>query len=654
MAQGFNSGGPSTEAGGIPGFSTSTGEGTERALSIQAKAMKESNSAFLQALDSTIKFADDQIRKSAEEEAKAGVESVQEDTRKAFFERELQTKAVESMPENTPQEIKDKEQEMARLKAAYDNGSLTSTHYWSRMDATARSLRARYPGYKDEIDSTVSKFAGGKPANQVIGDILSQIQAENNKKASDEWGELWKMGKHIPEVAMADAKGEKLSVLRMRQLVSQDAVRQNQIKTAEAELGLISSRVNLKEKINASEQRELTQSATTLANLETSNALNAFFAPLEPAFEQLKKAQEQGIPITAEQQGKLDLMLMNLEKQKAANIQAVLSRKRADGTSIIETVKDQAQLDSIRKGMEATYNLAFEAYKNKDGGMLGFLKRTNDYAAQGGEAAVRAHRITNLISGLKQAGIPEADISLAIGKDGKLRGQWEHLIKSLSLNIIGKTNTDPQSRTLGGFMASVANSESSAAVRAQALDEAISMFHAPKVSMGTKENFYNFLFGDNRQGTEVMALLRPGTEREEFFAKMVSPRGLEVIKKIEQDKPGTINKFRDWVENNGQIHFMAMANTINQYNDQNNSNKIVYSKEEQRFKIVANPAFKAGSNPTVPRDAGNAMGIVTSANKGIASLVPAIQTIYPKRDSTQELFNFVTRANVKLIDTPKQ
>lgn len=81
----------------------------------------------------------------------------------------------------TPKEINDGAKRLQLLKTATANGSLKGSSYWSQAELISRQLKMRYPGYWEQIDSTMSGILGRKPANAVV----SEIQSENEKAAAE-------------------------------------------------------------------------------------------------------------------------------------------------------------------------------------------------------------------------------------------------------------------------------------------------------------------------------------------------------------------------------------------------------------------------------------------------------------------------------------
>lgn len=70
---------------------------------------------------------------------------------------------------------------VARAQKAVASGRLGSEYYFTRLESVARQLRARFPGYRDEIDASISKITGIEPANA----LARKRMAESDAFASD-------------------------------------------------------------------------------------------------------------------------------------------------------------------------------------------------------------------------------------------------------------------------------------------------------------------------------------------------------------------------------------------------------------------------------------------------------------------------------------
>jgi hypothetical protein len=139
---------------------------------------------------------------------KAGVQMVRKDIEDKVYEvadseRQLYTKRLEELKaggpvkdimagggedENgnpLPSELTNLPDQLNVLASARDGGKISSTDYQARLLAAAKDLRARYPGFKNEIDQEFAKVTGHNPANAYITGLVSDINRMNSSVNSD-------------------------------------------------------------------------------------------------------------------------------------------------------------------------------------------------------------------------------------------------------------------------------------------------------------------------------------------------------------------------------------------------------------------------------------------------------------------------------------
>lgn len=80
--------------------------------------------------------------------------------------------------------------EIARINQAYKEGKIGDTYYYSKVEALARQVRNKYPGYREQIDQKVSSIIGTNPANALRTSLISDLkQAQStaqSRQNSDE------------------------------------------------------------------------------------------------------------------------------------------------------------------------------------------------------------------------------------------------------------------------------------------------------------------------------------------------------------------------------------------------------------------------------------------------------------------------------------
>lgn len=89
-----------------------------------------------------------------------------------------------SGPSATPPAVNAGVSEIARLSEAYRDGRISDTYYFAKIESEARRLRAKFPGYRDEIDKEVSGLIGTNPANALRSSIIRDLKEAQSTAAS--------------------------------------------------------------------------------------------------------------------------------------------------------------------------------------------------------------------------------------------------------------------------------------------------------------------------------------------------------------------------------------------------------------------------------------------------------------------------------------
>ena len=113
----------------------------------------------------------------------------------------------------TPAAVDTAVSEIARLNAAYKDGKIGDSQYWAKTEALTRQVRARYPGYREEIDKKVSQITGTTPANALRRSLLEDLEkaARAQSGAADKFDTFVKQNlEHIsPETRKKILSGER-------------------------------------------------------------------------------------------------------------------------------------------------------------------------------------------------------------------------------------------------------------------------------------------------------------------------------------------------------------------------------------------------------------------------------------------------------------
>lgn len=663
MAQGFTSGDATKESGAVPDFSQSSrSTGLSSVSDSVAAGSKEFNTTVLKVADSAIKFTDEAIKKSAEEDVKTEAEKIQADTRKEYFEYNLQKEATKSMPENTPQEIADKSREMSRLTDSYENGSLTSTHYWSRMDAMSRSLRARYPGYRDEIDNTVARFTGGKPANEVIGDILKEVAHNQKVDPNKEYQHYWDMAvkSGVPTVAAYEARGEKAPLPIIKRELAIWEARKAGIEAKRAEIGVNQAGLNLSQDIDKEGRSQTERQVFGALGSEMTMHLDRILEPLSLDRPEYADIISGKVKPSAEQIQNLASMSTKIRSQGLQAVEQLFNSPNFNGKSAYNLIQDPKRIQEIKQVFIDRINHTADAYQKGDFSILRTIKTYNETMSDGSEASMRqGNDFFNQLPALRKLGVPDPVVADLLGTNGRIRDKYERAIDSAFGGAVVVGNKETKYKSIGNYLEEATSKGSSFDFKQSALDKSLKLMSDTRMGVEDRSKFYQFLFGDSKPGSDLMSRLAPGEERRKMFASLTSTDGLNAIKKLEEERPGTMETFRKWVEHNGTVHMTKQMDTLNVLNQEKGPYLIGFNRSEGRFTAVENPGYTGTKvvdgtstpTPAIRSQRARMEQFAADANRDIAVLTPALKVIAPpKKDFGNYVFDFLYKSNFSTLD----
>lgn len=132
--------------------------------------------------------------------------------------------------------------QLNRFKMAYESGDLSNTGFSAEVLARTKQLKARWPGFEDEIDSEVSKITGQDSANAIRKQLINDIQY-NQMAALAAGGDERKYRDNLDNRKIGASLGydmEKTPLSILRPAINEELGRQ-QILTATSQRASVSS-----------------------------------------------------------------------------------------------------------------------------------------------------------------------------------------------------------------------------------------------------------------------------------------------------------------------------------------------------------------------------------------------------------------------------
>lgn len=108
---------------------------------------------------------------------------IQQDAQQMFQDA---NQPYQDMVNGLPGDVKAQANRMAKLQTAYEQGKLSDTAYYSQLVAGTKRIKAKYPGYGNEIDKIIQQTTGVRPANALRNSLMQEIQSAQSQGAASE------------------------------------------------------------------------------------------------------------------------------------------------------------------------------------------------------------------------------------------------------------------------------------------------------------------------------------------------------------------------------------------------------------------------------------------------------------------------------------
>jgi len=497
---------------------------------------------------------------------------------------------------------------LQKLALARRQGKISENSYAARLDSTARQLRARYPGHRDYIDSTISSITGMKPANEIIRNLdqeAQRLQAKSEKAADKKLAyieEITKAGIPVPprwqemehaELIMAAAPYYKEMADINRNKAKLEL--SDKTKTAYKELEV------------ETVQREV--SLTTRSLLD--NVYNATGANYGSVRAQLDKFAKDPRSLTEQDQAQLTASF----RQMKLSFNTELNRSLLNYPTL-----DPKQREAILAGPKQIIEDLELAIKDKDVGALSTIHNFLEASKDSDDIKLMdaAPALRSLASVRRQFG-DDAAIFLAKSNGDVLAARDKALLglaHSRMFNTDGKPGTSVKEEFENAKAKGVKSREFYRGLIAPNVDTLLSSKTTPEGLAKAAEALY----GDKNIG--FISKLDPG-DRITVFRRLTSPQVHARLKQVaEQGDKKLYDNYTRWTLDSFNGMFTDSLNTIRNVRVDSNLKEVVLNDQTMQFSLVDNPLYTTkslsleGLNPVT--SVRNAADITATAGAGTA------------------------------------
>lgn len=261
--------------------------------------------------------------------------------------------------EPIPSEIDRAGKNLESLTQAKNRGVVNDNAYWARMESVSRQLRARYPGHRDYIDQRISSIAGGKPANQIVQNLLNEANSGKNAAIQAEKSRMALVERATFAGLNGDGSLNNLSEGQIISKVGPILARKENLEQQKKELDMLDVADTQTQKRQAKHAQEMVQ-------VELAQVLNDTVSPVGSKYQDFLKEYNKyanGTDPTGEEQEALRTQFGNLKTE-------VLAGLRVSLTNNYSTTLSKEQRAEVLAPAEEWFGMLEESLSNPKNGML--------------------------------------------------------------------------------------------------------------------------------------------------------------------------------------------------------------------------------------------------------------------------------------------
>jgi len=483
---------------------------------------------------------------------------------------------------------------VSRLNQGFRQGTIQDAYYYTQLDALNRQVRAKYPGYREEVDAMIREVTGIVPANALRKELLTNIatyQSTVDSKVQQDTKYLQDNGARIIQ-RVGQANYQKM--LENPTSVNMPALR--------AEVSVVEAQ-ELTTKQNTQRMEELekqgkldSKSAVEMATGEIDTIINNAFVAgssgsgLSKITSMMDQIAKSGKAPTPEQEAALTQALSSLETQHALSTDAYLNKPRIarDGKMLsIAQIVGREEANKLREQAQDKLKVIRQALLDKDTGTLGLVERNIRATENKNAMAILGNpTLGQLAAGKRMLGDPFVSGILADQELGtKVMKETRSLMVTQVLNngfqgiddqfsrmiLMGKN--DPKYKYNGDDVKTVIND-----VRRGVID-----------STNTVEGrliFANHLFGKDSTDFLDKRFIADNGTRQNVYKMLVTPEMTKSM--VELSKTGAkgqeaFDNYTRWASINYGRQFKQDVDTIAKNSNESDTFTVRWDDKEKQF-----------------------------------------------------------------------
>lgn len=524
-----------------------------------------------------VKIADQNNLQNIQREVNSEVDQLNNEwgTSASAFETNVNSQNIQPLP----QDLQRYGKHLGDVRKAYLNGSLKESNYQMRIDSMSRQIRARYPGYRQEIDKIVNSTLGLSTANDLRKTLMAEWANEaakvddDTKRYAQEVTQARKDGALPPDWDRRNAAGNPYTMAETRMFM---ASRYQQ----DADMDRTKKSLDLIDKSSEAGKKAVYDSASKEISLVSQRIFEGGFSVGGMTIGQLREKANAGMikPFSPTEQAEIVAGFANFKSTVESQVVNRLSQPEY-------ATLTQQQRDDLKKNALAQVDIVQDALLNQQYGMVNFSKQMNDTNLQNDIRKLDADPVVRLKKILKDYPDGQLIIDNLLTQNPELGTAFNNVLLSYltgelanrgekSLDSIIKTTADKN----GGQL--------DPAVIKQTIHNATKMLLQKDASLEIASQAATILFSEENQDFLGRFTQKSQTQ---IFDTLISPRMTERMMELGKSDPQMFTNYRNWVLNSFTSLFNQDIATINDMNQFGDSLQIKWDAATGQFKEEVNP-----------------------------------------------------------------
>jgi hypothetical protein len=449
-----------------------------------------------------------------------------------------------SLPAGVKDEALAAKNRISTMESSVRAGKYPHVQWLMEREALSRSLRARYPGYRDQIDAVL-----GNTANTLYAALQAETtakataaQAQQNKVES----QLYQKSEWVSQL-YPDFYANRQKYLGQENVVLNEAskleARKVQMETRKKELDL-AAQEGAPIDLPSQTKRTLTDFASTEANTVILSAIKAMGFKNEQDFENRLAQLKSGAPAKKDEIEGMTMIADAMQRKYEAAMLRHTSSPLGGNGHTINGIISGAESQKIIQEQGRIISLFKDAVVNKDVGILGHLKRIEEGQTDSLRREMyqqfpylRSMEILRSTTGggmTFDAAMQNSGLTARLGKDAKSLlglGMSEMLTQGTPFGQV----VDKWRKAIGG--------NELATLNGGAIDNSIAVITQPDSAPQLAANMGKSMFGDQTWFARV-----PVDEKPEVFRKLSAESVAAAMWKQGQQDPIHWQRYKGFME----------------------------------------------------------------------------------------------------------